>query len=199
MMDLLRRASHDGPSGPRARRIRPSPGGIGRSSTRAAERVSDDLRRGFGSWLEHRRLVGALSLAANGAMAVVSAYQLGLIRRPPEPPLPRLDAERVDASGEAYTHLRTPDATLGMLSYAATLVLASAGDASRSREQPWLPLALLAKVGADAVGGAYLTVEQATKHRRFCGWCLLASAASVAMVPAAVPEALAAWRTLRGS
>ena len=56
-----------------------------------------------------------------------------------------------------------------------------------------------AKVALDAVAGLFLTAEQATKHRRFCGWCLLASGASLAMVPQVVPEARAAWRELRGS
>jgi uncharacterized membrane protein len=185
------------PAGPAAADVRPSSGGIGRASSAAAERVSDDLRRGTGDFLEQRRRLSALSLAASAAMGVVAAYQTGLVRHLPEPPLALLDADRVDASGEAYVQLRAPDATLGLLSYAATLALVTIGDRDRSRELPLLPLAALAKVGFDAVGGAYLALEQGTKHKRFCSWCLAASAASLAMVPAALPEARAAWRHLR--
>ncbi len=132
-----------------------------------------------------------------GAFGVVAAYQLGLLRRPPEPGLPGLDAARVDASGEAYALARTPDAALGLVSHAATLVLAGMGDRHRSTRHPLLPLLLAAKVVVDAAGSGLLTVEQATKHRRFCGWCLLAAATTVAAVPSAVPEASAAWRHLR--
>ena len=140
--------------------------------------------------------MAGLSLAAVGAMSVVSAYQTGLVRHLPEPPLRLFDADRVDASPEAYQFLRTPDATLGIVSYGLTAALAAAGPASRSTDAPWIVLAMAAKVLADALGGAVLTAEQATVHRRFCSWCLLASAASVAMVPAVIPETRAALRTL---
>lgn len=186
------------PAGPPAAQVRGRTGGIGRPSSRAAEEVSDDLRRHDGGFLDERRRVAALSLASTAAMGVVAAYQSGLIRRPPEPRLPPLDAERVDASGEAYQLFKTPDAALGVVSYGVTLALAGMGGARRSTERPWLPLALVAKVVADAIGGVYLTAEQASKHRRLCSWCLAAAAASVAMVPYALPEARASIRQLFG-
>ena len=170
---------------------------FGRSTSAEAEAVSRDLRRGDDGWLRRRRRVGALSLSAMGSMGVVAAYQMGLIRRPPEPRVRFLDAEKVDASGEAYQFLKTPDAALGLASYAVTLALAGMGDRNRARRQPWIPLALAAKVGLDAVAGVLLTAEQASKHRRFCSWCLASSAASVAMVPQVLPEAREAWHRLR--
>jgi len=112
--------------------------------------------------------------------------------------LPALDAEAVDASGEAYQLLRTPDAALGLVNYAVTLVLVGMGDRRRSTARPIVPIVLAAKVVLDAAGAAFLTAEQVTKHRKLCSWCLAAAAASVAMVPTALPEARAALRTLRG-
>ncbi len=129
-------------------------------------------------------------------MGVVAAYQNGLIRRLPEPPLNVLDAEKVDASGEAYALLRTPDASLGLASYAATLVLAGMGARDRFEQTPAVPLLLAAKVLLDALGGLYLAAEQATKHRKFCSWCLASAIASGAMVPQVVPEARLALRHL---
>src|SRR5829696_2825425 len=149
--------------------------GLGRSTSPAAERVSADLRLGGGDFLRRRRRTGAMALAAAGSMGVVTAYQMGLVRHLPEPPLPLLDADKVDASGEAYQYLKTPDAALGLASYAATLVLAGMGSGRRAQERPWIPLALAAKVAVDAASALYLTVEQGSKHRRFCSWCLLAA------------------------
>ncbi|MDQ4132715.1 MAG: vitamin K epoxide reductase family protein [Actinomycetota bacterium] len=185
------------PAGPAAAAARGSKGGVGRTSSLTAERVSDDLRRHRGTFLDRRRRVAALSLTASAAMGAVAAYQNGLLRHMPEPPLRLLDADRVDASGEAFQLFKTPDAALGLTSYALTLVLAGAGTAKRVEERPWLPLVLAAKVAADALGGLYLTAEQASKHRRFCSWCLAASIASVVMVPQVVPEASVALRRLR--
>lgn len=147
--------------------------------------------------LDRRRRTAALSLVAAGAMGAVAAYQNGVIRRLREPPLPFFDADKVDASGEAYEMLRTPDASLGLLSYAATLALAGAGSKDRFRDTPMVPIALAGKVVLDAIGGLYLTAEQASKHRKFCSWCLTASIASLAMVPQVLPEARLALRRLR--
>lgn len=185
------------PSGPPAADARGREGGIGRSSTAAAEAVSDALRRGSGDYLENRRRVSALVLGGMGSLGVVAAYQFGLLRRPPEVRTARLDAARVDASGEAYQYLDTPDAALGLASFAGTLVLAGMGPAGRAETRPWIPLALAAKVATDALWGVFLTVEQGSKHRRFCSWCLLAAGTSVASLPQVVPEARAAWRVIR--
>lgn len=193
----MRQPLRQRPAGPAASDVGGSAGGIGRPPSEAGERVSDDLRRHSGELLDRRRRVAGLSLIASAAMGVVAAYQNGLIRNLPEPPLGLFDAQAVDASGEAYGLLRTPDAALGLASYAVTLVLAGMGSAKRHEELPVVPLAMAAKVAFDALGGVYLTAEQATKHRKFCSWCLVASVASVAMVPQVIPEARMALRRLR--
>ncbi len=187
------------PSGPSASAVGGRGGGIGRSTSDAAEAVSDDLRRGAGALLDRRRRLAGLSLGSIAAFAGVAAYQTGVIRHLPEPPIGLLDADSVDASGEAYQRLKTPDAALGIASSAITLALIGMGDARRAEERPWVPLAMAAKVGFDALGGLYLTAEQATKHRKFCGWCLVATAAYLAMVPQVMPEARVALSELRSA
>ncbi len=123
-------------------------------------------------------------------------YQFGILRRVPEPPLPGLGADAVDASGEAYAILRTPDSALGIVSAGITLALAGMGPGDRAWTRPLLPVALFAKCVTDAVGGLSLTAEQLTKHRRICSWCTLSALALVASVPAAWPETRAALRQL---
>jgi hypothetical protein len=194
MIDDVR--SH--PSGAPARLLR-RPGGVGRSTSVAAERVSDDLRRGRGEFLTHRRWVAALSSLATAAFTVVGLYQFGVLRRVPEPRLRSLDADRVDAAGEAYQLFKTPDAGLALASAAGTLILAGMGDRHRSQHRPWVPIALAAKAGADAAAGLFLFAEQFSKHRRVCSWCTLAAAAQIATLPIAIPEARAAWRAVRGA
>lgn len=185
------------PSGPPAASVRPSSGGIGRTGSRAAERISDDLRRGAGDFLEQRRRIAALDSLAALALGVVGLYQFGLLRSVPEPSLPGLGAGAVDASGEAYATLRTPDSTLGIISAGVTLLLAGAGNRDRAHDAPLLPLALAAKVVLDAAGGAYLFAEQVTRHKKVCTWCTVAAVAQLATVPLALPEARAAWHRLR--
>jgi len=162
-----------------------------------AEQVSDDLRRGTGPVLRARRLQMALMLGASATMGVVTAYQGGLIGRLPDPPLPGVDSSKVDASGEAYFYLLTPDAALALANYGATLALIGMGAADRAQTRPMVPLLAATKLALDAVGASYLTVEQVSKHRAICAWCLAAAAASTAALPAAIPEARAAWRALR--
>lgn len=158
--------------------------------------LSLQLRNGDAPELRRRRLVAGLGLAAAGSMGVITLYQLGIVKRLLEPPLPGLDAETVDGSAEAYRWLSTPDGALGLASYGATVALAAMGGRRRAEERPWIPLALLAKTSADAAFAAKLTVEQWTQHRAFCSWCLYAASASSAALPLAVPEGVAAARRL---
>ncbi|QDV33377.1 vitamin K epoxide reductase family protein [Tautonia plasticadhaerens] len=153
--------------------------------------LSRQLRQGSSPFLRNRRAVAGLGLLAAGSMGLITLYQMGLIRHLPEPRLPGLDADRVDAAPEAYARMRLPmpDAPLGLVSYATTIALASAGGLDRSRTHPWLPIALLAKTAIDALQAGKLTWEQWDRHRAFCSWCLLAAGATAAALPLTIPEA----------
>jgi hypothetical protein len=164
----------------------------------AAAAVSRALRLGTGPALRRRRRVVGLNLAAAGALSVVALYQTGLIRHVPEPPLPLIDGDRVDADPVAYRWLLTPDALLGIASAGVTAALAAAGPEDRARTHPWLPLATAAKVLLDAGAAIHANGEGFARNRAFCMWCLLAGLANLAAVPYALPEAAVALREVRG-
>ncbi len=159
--------------------------------------LSRELRRGSDPFWEERRTIVSCSLAAIGCMGLIALYQMGVIKRLPEPNLPGLDAEKVDASDEAYAHLQMGDAFPGLGSYAVTAGLAAMGGSDRFRTQPWIPLALLAKTTVDAVQAAKLTYDQFAKHQAACLWCLAATAATAANLAYSIPEAKAAVQALK--
>ncbi len=101
------------------------------------EELSRQLRQGSGEFLARRRKIVGLALTAAGSMGLISLYQMGIIKHLPEPPLPYFDGDKVDAAAEAYAMLSTPDAVIGLGSYATTLGLAAMGGQDRAtREQP---------------------------------------------------------------
>jgi uncharacterized membrane protein len=162
-----------------------------------ALQLSSELRHTSTPAMKHRRFVIGLSLVATASLAVVAAYQIGILKHVPEPDLPLLDADKVDSSAEAFQKLSTPDAFVGMASYGVTMVLAAMGGPRRARQHPFVPLALAAKVAFDVANAGKLAVDQWTKHKAFCSWCMLAAAATFATAPFVVPEAKEALDAVR--
>jgi hypothetical protein len=160
------------------------------------DQLSLELRFGSDRALERRRTVAGLSLVTLSSLGLVALYQLGILKRLPEPPVPGLDAEKVNGSIEAYQTLATPDAVLGLGSYAMTLGLAAMGGRDRAQSRPWIPLALAAKAAADVMQAARLTCSSWVNYRAFSLYSLVAAAATFAMLPLVVPEAAAAFRRL---
>ena len=163
---------------------------------RKSEMLGAGLRHGSRKSLRRRRSVFGLFLAASASMSVIALYQLGILRRVPEPPLPALDSDNITGSATAYSLLETPDAVLAMGSYAATMTLAAMGSSRRAHEHPSLPIALAVKVGFDAIVAAKFTVDEWRRHRSLCFWCLLASAATFVSVPLVIAEARSTLRRL---
>ncbi len=165
---------------------------------RKAEKLGRELRNTQSRFLRNRRGVVALSMIASASIALIALYQTGLIRHIPEPPLPMMDADEVAASAEAYARFDMPDAILGLGSYAATMGLAAMGGPERHRTMPWLPFALAGKVAFDVANAARLSVDQWTKHKAFCFWCLIAAGATFATAPLVLGEMKAAARAASG-
>jgi hypothetical protein len=155
-----------------------------------------ELRSATDDFLGHRRTGAVLAIVSMASLGIVALYQLGVLQRLPEPPLPGLDAEKVNGSAQAYALLQTPDAVLGLGSYAVTLGLVAMGGADRVQTQPLLPLALAAKAGLDTFQAATLTGKSWVSFRAFSLYSLITVAATFLTLPTVLPEALAAWRHL---
>ncbi len=162
------------------------------------KQLSEELRNGNSVALDRRRDIALLTLTAISSMAVISLYQLGILKRLPEPPSRLFNTKKVNASQEGYSKLDMPDAVLGLGSYAATLGLAAMGGKERAKTHPWIPLALAGKVFVDAAQAARLTRDAWVKHGALSIYSLVAAAATFATLPLALPEARAAWRRWSG-
>jgi hypothetical protein len=115
------------------------------TSRTSADRLRRDLREGDDALLNHRRGIVGLSIFSATVLGGIALFQIGTLKRLPNPPGAAFDADAVNASPEAYSHLDTPDALLGMANAALTACLAGAGACDRWRKTPWIPLVLAAK------------------------------------------------------
>ncbi len=161
-----------------------------------ARLIRQDLQHGSGDLLRNRRTVAALSIFSSVVLGGIALYQIGVVKEIPQPRWPHFDAEKVNGSIEAYSIAGTPDAMLGMASYAVTACLAGMGSRNRWETAPWIPLAMFVKTIADASIAGKLSVEQWTRYRAFSLWSLLTSAATFASLRYAFPEALKALCTV---
>jgi hypothetical protein len=163
--------------------------------------VSHKPKRRFtrptGDFLLHRRLAASLTVVGMVSLSIIALYQLGLLRRLPEPSLPGLDAEKVNGSEEAYAILHLPDAVLGLGSYTTTLGLTITGKTNRAEVRPWIPLALAAKSGIDVLVAIALSRKSWIKFRAFSLYSLITALITCVTFPIVLPEARAAWLKLR--
>lgn len=160
--------------------------------------LSRELRTGTGDDLSRRRQVLGLSMVGVAAGVIVGLYQTGILKHLPDLPLPRLEADRVDASDYAYARLRTPDGLMMIVSYGLTACLVGAGGADRARRAPLLPLAMAGKVLGDAFFAVKLGQEEWRENKALCWYCQSATLASLASAALALPEAAKAARRLFG-
>jgi uncharacterized membrane protein len=147
--------------------------------------------------MRRRRVMVGLSLFNIASMSLIGLFQMGLLRRVPEPPLPGFDADKVNGSAQAYEILQTPDALLATITYGATASLAAMGPPDRHRSASWIPLALAIKAFGDAAFAVKLLIDQPTRYKAFCLWCVLAAGSTLAVAGLSVPEAVEAWKTRR--
>ena len=158
--------------------------------------LSRELREGQSPELTNRRWIIGLSLLGAAAGQIVTLYQTGIVKRLPDPPIPYVDSNKVNASDYAYNRLDTPAAVMMIVTYGLTAWLAAAGGKDRATKQPWLPVALGAKILADVGTNLQLAREEWAENKAFCAYCQTASALSIASAALAVPEVIKAVKSI---
>ena len=163
--------------------------------------LSRELREETSPELRRRRWIVGLSLVGTAMAQVVALYQMGLVKRLPDPsPDSRagrlFNSTKVDASDYAYKRMSTPDGFLMLNTLSATAALAAAGGKDRARETPWLPIALAAKALYDVANVVKLGREEWQENKALCQYCQVASLTSIAAAALAIPEAVTAARHL---
>lgn len=121
-----------------------------------AQKLAAALQSDRSPEMRRRRWIVGISLVGVTLAQIMTLKQVGILGRLPDLPGDEV-SDRVVDDGHAYKRLETPNAVLQIISYGATAALAAMGGSNRSRETPWLPLALLGKTAYDS----FISVKQA--------------------------------------
>lgn len=157
--------------------------------------ILNELRNGRSPSLRRRRAIGTLAAIGLADFAIISLYQIGVIRHLPDPPGKIFASDKVNGSHKAYA-MGLPDGTTGAGLYALLLMLASAGGSERSGRPPVFDLLLGGAVAAGAVGAAQYLYDMVRKQERACPYCIVGAVLDFAMVPFVVPEVRRSARAL---
>ncbi|ALA60530.1 vitamin K epoxide reductase family protein [Nitrospira moscoviensis] len=158
------------------------------NGTRAQE-LRRELQHDESVALRRRRAIIGLSLVGMGSMAIVSAFQTGLLKHLPDPPLDRFRSDEVNSSDTAY-HWGVPDGTISLAGHATNIVLAAYGRRDRALAEPWIPLAACAKAAAEAaVAVRYLFYEMPIVQKKWCGYCITDAVMHIGAFAFTLPEA----------
>lgn len=161
------------------------------------QQLRKDLQHGHSAALRRRRTIIGLSIIGMGSMAIVSAFQTGLLKHLPDPPLDRFQSDEVNSSDTAY-HWGVPDGTISLAGHATNIVLAAYGRRDRVEVEPWAPLAACVKAAAEAaVAVKYLFYEMPIVQKKWCGYCITDAMMHIGTFAFTLPEAWDAATRMR--
>lgn len=161
-------------------------------SIKSPDELGRELRGGSSVFLRRRRGILGLTFFSSTLLSVTALYQVGILKKLPQPRWPGFSTEKVNGSTQAYSILCLPDGLLGFASYAITACLVGAGAENRAQSNPWLTVAMGLKLLTDAAVAGKLTVDECRKLRAFSIWSLLTTGATFIALPLALPEVKAA-------
>lgn len=150
--------------------------------------LSQELREGSSPDLNARRTIITLSFVGVVIAKIVSLYQIGIIKKLPDPPIAIFDSNKVNASDYAYKRFATPDAFLMLLTYASTAWLAGGGREDRAKRNPLWVYAMFGKIALDCLTNVKLGMEEYQTNKKLCFYCQTATVISFVSLLAALPE-----------
>ena len=157
--------------------------------------IRRELRDGRSPSLRRRRWIGTLAALGLADFAIISLYQIGVIRHLPDVPGKVFDSDKVNASHKAYA-MGLPDGTTGAALYALILMLASAGGSRRTGRHPIFELVLGGAVVAGVAGALQYLHDMIRHQERACPYCIAGAALNFAMVPFVAKEVAGAARAI---
>ena len=132
--------------------------------------IIDKMRADDDKAVVSRRRIAALAAAGLVDFSVISLFQMGYIKHLPDLPLKVFDSDSVNSSKDAVL-LGIPDAPLSLVGYAATVLLATAGNA-KGKYTKFFDLALAGIVLGQAFGGAHYLYKMAVVQKKVCMYCV---------------------------
>ena len=151
------------------------------------DEIRDALRNNSTESLARRRKMGLLSAIGLIDFAVISLYQMGVIRHLPDFPAKVFDSDSVNASRKAYA-MGLPDGTTGAIMYSVNLALLSAGGTRETGRPKWLSYIIGGSVIAGAVGALDYLYDMTFKQKKICPYCVTGALVNLSLVPLAIKE-----------
>jgi hypothetical protein len=156
--------------------------------------LREDLRHRHSDGLRRRRAIVVLSMLGLASSALVTLYQVGLVRHLPDPLFRRVHADNVNAPCVSYQY-GLPHAMLSLATHTANILFAGMGTDARASITPWIPIVAAGKAAADAgVAVTHLASDRHGSERSWCGYSLIDAVTRLGAAMLALPEALDALR-----
>ncbi len=132
--------------------------------------IIDQMRAADDKAVVSRRRIAALAAAGLVDFSVISLFQMGFIKSLPDLPGKVFDSNSVNSSKDAVL-LGIPDAPISLMAYAATIVVATAGN-RKSKYTKYLDLLLGGIVLGQAFGAGHYLYKMITVQKKVCMYCV---------------------------
>ena len=144
-----------------------------------------------------RRAIIGTSVAGMASMVPVTMLQTGLVHHLPDPPIKDFHSDSANSSLIAYK-FGVPDGAVSVSSFAVNIPMAAFGGDDRARTNPMVPLIAAGKAAIDLATSAWY-FNQMRRGKKWCPYCIVGAACSLAVFLLSMPEARAAWSHLRSA
>lgn len=132
--------------------------------------IIDKMRADDDQAVDSRRRIAASSAVGLVDFSFISLYQMGYIEHMPDLPFEVFDSDSVNSSKDAVL-LGIPDAPISLMAYAATILVATAGN-RKTKYTKFFDLLLGGIVLGQAFGGAHYLYRMVTVQKKMCMYCV---------------------------